>query len=185
MRITKHNWSNVVGDALTILPSELRDQLVVTSEHIGSTTCATCHYSRFIFVNAQPVCHLCTRTFGPLVQLDAPRSTLTIRHAGAPLLTAVLIVTPKKKGVPRPKYVVDEVVFFAPDGRVTESLKLNSLKPAFSTERMQRHVRSLTFPAVGLVTDRDGEWGWPRGLRLLGGDMVLRLDEILDDLPDD
>jgi len=182
MKISKHGWNHTVTRALRPLPEELRAQLSIDTDHVGPMKCASCGLSWYVFVGHQPICSRCARTPGPAVDLVDSRSRMTIRCGEEVLLSALLILVPRRPGRPPARSRSSEIVVLGPTWDCFRQFRLESAKVENSEERLQQCARGLVYPAIGLTVDREGQWGWPGGLRLDGGAMVPTMDEVIDRL---
>lgn len=180
--INIHGWQQRTEDALNLLPAELREQLVVTFDGIGPLQCERCGYSWFRPELEGPLCDVCQPGLLGVasVELLTRCADVTIAKDGVVVARSTLA----KRGKARHIIVAGRNL----QGPGTSSasptffteLKVGSAKKENSVEMLQRIIRSAVFPHLGLATDRDGEWGWPGGLRLDGTPMVPHLLELMD-----
>ena len=159
MLITPHNWMTLVTDALDILPPELMGRLDIQPGVVGPLSCPACGGGWFYLVTDVPRCSGCAdagSAVTALVELRAVRPLISISEGERILASAILLRLPKSI-----ELVVPQVQ--------AQALRVNSRKPEHSAHALQGRIRSVVFPALGLVTDADGTWCWRKGQRLNGG----------------
>jgi hypothetical protein len=167
--ITPRNWDTSITDALRPLPQDLREKLHIREDVLVEARCPKCDGAVFRLVDHEPVCGGCSVGFGTVVSSTGARPRLAISTEST-ILTAILVDTPEG---PRNLLVL---------GDESTTFKLRSRRQENSIERLQFLVRSLVYPAVGLMRDGEGVWGHPGGERLEGGKMVPTFLEVMDEL---
>lgn len=175
-------WKQYIVGALDLLPAELREQFIITTEALEPRRCETCGFSWFRPDLDGPVCHVCNRgLFGvDPMELIASCPQVGLELRGVVLLRATLIHRVKASYI-----VLAARAFQWPWGTgvaptLFSEFKVGSAKRENSAAALQRTIRDFVYPHLGLTTDRDGHWGWPKGLRLDGTPRVPDLCELID-----
>jgi hypothetical protein len=178
--INIHGWKQSIAAALDLLPTELREQVIMNFGAVGPLRCEHCGHGWFRPDLEGPVCHVCHPGLIGVdsVELLARCPQVTVEKNGLVLACATLVKRGKASHVIVAKRILPDDG--GPALTTFLDLKVGSRKAENSADVLQRAIRTGVYPHLGLSADAQGAWGWAGGLRLDGLPMAPDLFQLIE-----